>query len=170
MYALTLFVAEVFAVPVQINRTFAYEDLEPLPPRVFPSEDAPAVYHMLQQLPARAVVVEFPFGIDGVELRYMFYSTIHWRRLLNGYSGGFPKTYLRNRAALLHLRSDPDEAWAILAESGATHAVVHTSAYPRSRRAMVGHWLREHGARLLRRVGNDLVFELPVPAPAQAVP
>lgn len=159
--ATMLFVTEVFAAPVATNVTFAYQNLAKLPARVYSGGRAPAVYRALRQLPTQAVVVEFPFGVDGYELRYVFYSTVHWRRLVNGYSGGFPQVYLRNRGALLHVRSDPDAAWATLAESGATHAVVHTNAYPRRERRKIGRWLRDHGAHLRRRAGRDLVYELP---------
>ncbi len=155
------FLIEATGAPVPVNQTFSYPNLETLPSRVYPASRAPAVYKSLRTLPAGSVVVEFPFGTDGYEIRYMFYSTLHWRPLVNGYSGGFPDSYLRNRTALRRVRREPDFAWSTLATSGATHAVVHEWAYPPRRRHDVSRWLEAHGARRIASFRSDHVFELP---------
>jgi hypothetical protein len=51
------------------------------------------VYRFAAQLPDSAVLIEFPLGEPAFDIRYMFYSTLHWRRLVNGYSGGAPLQY-----------------------------------------------------------------------------
>jgi hypothetical protein len=58
---------------------------------------APAVYEWLRHQPQGAIL-EYPLG--GLEGRigpqdptYMYFSTVHWRPLLNGYSGFFPPSY-----------------------------------------------------------------------------
>ena len=43
-----------------------------------------------RSLPASAVLLELPLGEPAFDMRYMFYSTRHWQRLVNGYSGGAP--------------------------------------------------------------------------------
>ena len=53
----------------------------------------PAVYRFVAQLPASSALIELPFGEVAFETRYMFYSTTHWRPLVNGYSGGAPDQY-----------------------------------------------------------------------------
>jgi hypothetical protein len=57
------------------------------------------------------------------EALYMYYSTAHWKKLLNGYSGFYPKTYV---LTLETLQNFPDEAsLTILESSGVTHIVLH---------------------------------------------
>ncbi len=58
------------------------------------------VYRQLAAMPDVQAVAEFPFGDPAWELRYVYYSTVHWKRLVNGYSGGFPRSY-NVRVALL---------------------------------------------------------------------
>ena len=36
------------------------------------------------------VLLELPLGEPAFDIRYMFYSTLHWKPLVNGYSGGAP--------------------------------------------------------------------------------
>lgn len=59
---------------------------------------APAVYEWLRHQPD-GPILEYP--IDGLEGRigpqdptYMYFSTFHWRPLLNGYSGFYPPSYV----------------------------------------------------------------------------
>jgi hypothetical protein len=78
--------------------------------RVELSRTPPDVYRLLQQLP-NSVILELPvaepdvFGIS-LDVFYMYYSTFHWHRLLNGYSGFLPPHYTR---LLEILRTFPDE-------------------------------------------------------------
>jgi hypothetical protein len=61
---------------------------------------APAVYRFLSTLPDSSVVVELPLGEPAFDVRYMFYSTLHWKKLVNGYSGGAPMGYEQLTTAL----------------------------------------------------------------------
>jgi len=156
-----LFLMEAAALPLEVNGTFTSEDFVSPPSRVLPADRAPDVYRFLATLPATAAVAEFPFGDDAYELRYMFYSTNHWRRLLNGYSGGFPDSYQYHRAALRLPLRQPDVAFDVLRKSGATHAVVHEAAFRGEEGAAVSDWLRGHGAQPLTAFGRDRVFVMP---------
>jgi hypothetical protein len=69
-----------------------------------------------------AVVVELPFPeperVDR-NARAVLASTRHWGRMLNGYSGFTPASYVEHARAL---REFPDErAWALLRARGVTH-------------------------------------------------
>jgi hypothetical protein len=69
-----------------------------------------------------AIIVDVPMLV-GEDQLYMYYSTFHWQRLLNGYSGFFPPSYLR-LAGLMH--RFPDHAsLAALRARGARYAVIH---------------------------------------------
>jgi hypothetical protein len=56
----------------------------------------PAIYDRLEP---SAVIVELPLPgketLAWFDTRYMYFSTFHWRRLVNGNSGFFPPSYLR---------------------------------------------------------------------------
>jgi hypothetical protein len=153
------FLAESTAAPIPLNVTSAERVLAP-PARVYPASAAPAVYHFVKTLPADSVLAELPFGDSSWELRYVYYSTVHWRPLVNGYSGGFPESYLRLRSYLDDPRRAPNDAYDALQRSGATHVVLHTAAYREAELAEVRGWLESRGLRPLADFGEDLVYQL----------
>jgi hypothetical protein len=74
------------------------------------------------------VVFEWPVTVpwrlhDMRDVRYMYRSLVHWRPLLNGYSGNYPRSY---QTLLLEMRAFPyTPALNYLRERGATVLVVH---------------------------------------------
>lgn len=94
-------------------------------------EGIPPIYKTLARKNEAMVVVEMPFPPRGLVARnaaFMLASTVHWKPLLNGYSGFTPESYIR-RAELL--QDFPSEAAvAELERSGVTHVVVHFNYYP----------------------------------------
>ena len=153
------FLVEAWFAPMPVNVSWS-EAPGGLPPRVFPSADAPAVYHTIATLPDDAVVAEFPFGDAAWELRYVYYSTVHWKRLINGYSGGFPQGYKARVAVLQRVRENPDLAWRALRDAGATHVIVHEGAMPADEAAMIVKWLNDHFAVEIARFEGDLLFDV----------
>jgi hypothetical protein len=153
--------AEAFAAPIVLNGTDEETRYVTPPPRVYPAEDAPAVYRFLETLPEPGtVVVEFPFGEYAYELRYVFYSTVHWHKLLNGYSGNYPLSYNINATFLRHPLDNRTAAWETLKASGATHAIVHSKYYRGDEGTKIGRWLVEHGAAQAGDFEGDQVFVL----------
>ena len=75
-----------------------------------------------------AVVFEWPVTVPSrldlmYDVEYMYRSTAHWRPLLNGYSGNYPRSYLE---LLNQMRSFPrPSALGYLRRRGATVLVVH---------------------------------------------
>jgi hypothetical protein len=165
-----LFLVEVSPAPIELNSTWTVGGLNPPPVPLFADGGPPAIYRGVASLPDRAVVAEFPFGDEQYDLRYMLYSSAHRRPLLNGYSGGFPRSHAVNRAALGRVLDDPDAAWRVLSASGATHAVVHEGAWPDDLGPRVSAWLIGRGARQVAAAGGDRLFELPPPRVARFCP
>ena len=156
-----LAVMEALAAPIIINGTASEGGYATPPARVYTGDNVPAVYRFLKSLPAGSTVLaEFPFGETGYEVRYMFYSTNHWHRLLNGYSGTFPLSYSRGSSLLRRPLNAPDLAWQTLVESGATHAVVHENLYLNREGQAISRWLTNHGARQIATFDGDTVFQL----------
>ena len=82
------------------------------------------------------MIAELPAAFDEAHLwkpetAYMYFSTFHWQRLLNGYSGAFPQSYYSFRRATA---SFPDDSSVrTLREQGAEYVVLHEDLYGRSR-------------------------------------
>ena len=138
--------AETAVVPLELNGEWTERGVTEPRGLMLPDARAPEVYQLLAAMPSGTVVVEFPFGYTSWELRYVFYASVHEQRLLNGYSGGFPATYVRNVKLLHQPLKRPDEAWRCLLANGVTTAVVHRSAYPGDDANAVIGWLLSHGA------------------------
>jgi hypothetical protein len=158
-----LIVLEAVAIPIPINQNstdYAQSGLAPLPPFVAIADDVPAVYRFIAQLPPSSVVVELPLGEPAFDVRYMFYSTFHWKRLVNGYSSGAPLQYEFLSEAVKDVATRPDRAWQAIADSTATHAVLHEGAYVDERGRRFGDFLQAHGAREVAVFGTDRVLAL----------
>ena len=88
------------------------------------------LYSWLSQQPA-AVIAEFPMptpsSLPGRDPLYAYMSTFHWKPLLNGYSGYYPRSYLEGLAVLAKFPDRP--ALLRLRDYGVTHVVVHSAGY-----------------------------------------
>ncbi len=156
-----LFLIEATAVPLPVNGVWEEPGLAPSPPRVYPGDEAPPVYHAVRSLPEGTAVAELPFGPIGYELLAVFYSAFHQKPLVNGYSGGEPPGYLYRKAALQHTLRNPAEAWTALATARPSHVILHRWAYPPDQAGQLQQWLEGHGARRIGTYGRDLLYELP---------
>jgi hypothetical protein len=154
-----VFLIEVTFVPMPRNLAWGDGAVAP-PPRIEPAGDAPAVYHQLATMPDGTVVMELPFGDPAWELRYVYYSTVHWRRLVNGYSGAFPRGYSIRVALLQRIAEHPDDAWRALRAAGTTHVVVHEAAFPAGEADVVNRWLADHFAVEIARFGGDRLYDV----------
>lgn len=91
------------------------------------SRDASVWYAWLRTVPD-AVIFEWPVTVpwrlfDMMDVRYMYRSTLHWRPMLNGYSGHYPDSYV---SLLYEMRSFPyTPALAELQRRGATVLILH---------------------------------------------
>jgi hypothetical protein len=162
--ACALIVFESVAVPLDLNDNwipYTQPGLAPLPAFVSTGKVTPPVYQFVANLPASTVLIELPLGEVVCDARYMFYSTTHWRRLVNGYSGGAPASYAALNKKLQDPVGAPERAWQAVADSRATHVIVHEATYLDGYGGNVSGWLRDHGAHELFRFRADHLFELP---------
>ncbi len=95
----------------------------------------PAIYQWFRGRPAGVVAELPPAANEGrlydPESRYMYFSTFHWQRLLNGYSGAFPESYLAFRRVMATFPDD--NSVAFLRHQGADYIVLHEDLYGRER-------------------------------------
>ena len=96
-------------------------------------DSSPAVYTWLAG-ERNAIVCEYPLGnlegrIGPQDPTYMYYSTRHWKPIVNGYSGYFPAWWDEFRDALTGFPDD--RAIDALRRRGVTHLLVHSVFYIR---------------------------------------
>jgi hypothetical protein len=160
LIACAIFLWQTRPSPFPLDREwpFVTAGLAPVPSYLRPEPASPAVYRFVSTLEPDAVLVEFPFGDNAYDLRYMYFSSMHRKRMLGGFSGVFPDSWLSRRAVLEHPLAHDEEAWRAL--DGATHAIVHSRAWPDATGARIAGWLRAHGAREAAAFDDAHVFEL----------
>lgn len=86
-------------------------------------EDFPEVYRWIAREPSVKAIIELPIYRNARETRYMYFSTIHWKPIANGFSGYDPPSHRRVTSQIRFL---PDEAGLdLLRELWISHMVVH---------------------------------------------
>jgi len=92
----------------------------------------PGIYRLLADEPGDVVVAEQPFFPRFATLEnspYVLASTVHWRPLMNGYSGYTPASYQQYADAFWYFPED--HAIAAMKAAGVTHVVVHVARFHR---------------------------------------
>jgi hypothetical protein len=156
-----LFLLEATCVPFTLNAMAPVRDLVTPEARVYPPRQAPVVYREMARQPEDSVLVELPLGQADYDLRAVYYSTIHWRPIVNGYSGFFPPHYGLLTTALSEIPRHPDVSLEALRASGATHAIVHEGAYQDAEGEATSAVLLSGGAVEIFRQGSDVLLRLP---------
>jgi hypothetical protein len=130
----------------------------------------PPLYQFLAKQPD-GIVAEFPAPqrldqLPAHDARYAYMSIFHWKRMVNGYSGYYPPSYL---ARLQRLVSFPDAgSLAQLRADGVRYVIVHEGSYiHRGQAAGVVERLQREGLRPVARLHDGWaaasVFELSTP-------
>jgi len=98
-------------------------------------QEVSRVYRVLAAIPD-AVIVEVPFPVPrfrALNSVYLPAATVHWKPMVNGYSGLLPASYVRLwRAGMDRFPLEP--AIQALRTAGVTHAVVHRDRLSRGSR------------------------------------
>jgi hypothetical protein len=127
--------------------------------------DFPEVYSWIAQQPDIHALLELPLTDPSlsnpylVDIRYMYYGTLHWRPLVNGYSAHLP-------FALQWLRQHccspvaEGEVLAQLRRWGVSHILVHVRKLPLRQRPELDRWAASGNGELLYAGGGDRVYRL----------
>ena len=129
-------------------------------PYLAPGGPLPAVYRHLATLPASTVVAELPFADRWYNSRYLYFSTFHWRPLVNGFTSLLPPAAIERARWLANPVRTPHEAWRELESSEATHVVVHTGAWGEDYVRQLDRWITSRGARRHGEFGGAVVYEI----------
>lgn len=159
--ALAMFLVQAQPGAFPLNQPLASPGLVTPPPAYLtPRPEPPEIYRAVNALRDGAILAELPFGDSWYDLRYMYFSGWHGRRLLNGYSGLFPPSYLARQRVLARPLLDPEASAQAL--GAATHVVVHRNAWPDDTGAKVSAWLEAFGAAKVAEADGAALYELPV--------
>lgn len=102
------------------------------PMQLMPSSDpAQTALYRVVRMAAPGVIAELPMPLPstlpGWEADYAFWSTAHWKPLVNGYSGYSPPDYIRT---LERMRNFPDDQSIFALRSlGVRYVIVHRAYY-----------------------------------------
>ncbi len=160
LVAIVLFIGIARPPAFPLDHALPSAGLAPPPAYLTPAGGLPAIYAAVDSLPPGTVVVEFPFGDPWYDLRYMFFAATHRHRLLNGYSGVFPPSYLARQRVLARPTLDPARAAAAVA--AASHAVVHPQAWTDDTGAVIAAWLVSLGAQAIAEADGAALYQMPV--------
>jgi hypothetical protein len=125
-------------------------------------EGIPAIYGHVAALPG-AVIAEFPFpdpAVVHLNGPYVLASTVHFRPMLNGYSGFTPMSYFVHAAVARRFPSS--ESLREFGYLGVTHLVVHGAQVGA---AVIASLEATDRARLIAREGDDRLYVLTPEAP-----
>jgi hypothetical protein len=102
-----------------------------LPLTIYPilrPEEIPPVYRWLAEQPDEGPILELPILMDvgSTEAPRLYYSTVHWKRMVNGYGGFFPPTYAY---FLFFDREFPAQPYDWIVGLGIRYVVLHRWQY-----------------------------------------
>jgi hypothetical protein len=141
-----------------------------MPPGLIRTPERPKIYDFLARQ-SGAIVAEWPFAVasdlgNTRDAVYMYFSLGHWQRLVNGYSGFHPPSYLR---LIERATGFPDErSIRALREVGVQYVVLHSGFAP-DRYPAVKERLTDHPdleiLMAARETGNEVALYRLRPAP-----
>ena len=139
------------------------------------ADEFPPVYTWLEGQEGEAPTVEMPlaeYDEDTFDwgLQYeetwpqrepmrTYYSTLHWKKIFNGYSGFIPTSYYDGVFATRDFPSS--EAIDFFKAEGVEYMIIHGALYDPPSLQEIVEWMSDHdGLELIERFGDDYVYRL----------
>jgi hypothetical protein len=108
----------------------------------------PRVYHWLARQNGVDGVLELPLQDNSTDILYMYYATLHWKPLVNGYSGYIPDHYTVFQQDCCFPLPDPEHLKR-LRDWGVTHVLLHKEVLDRRwKRRQALRWGSGSGVRI----------------------
>ncbi len=127
-------------------------------------ESVPGVYRKLAEL-EHGVLLEVPAGPDRglrqmiTESQYGYFSTFHWHRILNGYTGYLPAS-TTDVMTVANALPDRRALDTLVRMTGLRYVVVHLANMPPHSAEV---WRSPSGLELVERFDDDLLFQVAEP-------
>ncbi|MBU4175634.1 MAG: hypothetical protein KKB90_00650 [Actinobacteria bacterium] len=139
------------------------------------ADEFPPVYTWLEGREGEAPTVEMPLAEYDKEtfewgLQYeetwpqrepmrAYYSTLHWKKIFNGYSGFIPSSYYDGVFATRDFPSS--EAIDFFKAEGVEYMIIHGALYDPLSLQEIIEWMSDHDSlELIERFGDDYVYRL----------
>ena len=121
--------------------------------------EIPEVYQWLANETGDFAIVELPSNFFS-DTEYMYYSTYHWKKLANGYSGFVPENYSDTIQTLMTFPSS--ESIYLLRANEIKYMVIHSSELDGSQWNCTSTAINEYSdeVSLKKEFGTDYVFEI----------
>ncbi|MGI8419346.1 MAG: hypothetical protein ACR2LN_01740 [Candidatus Levyibacteriota bacterium] len=139
----------------------------------------PAVEQWLTTTPMEATIIEVPlynwnmFPYANIEFWRMYYSTIHFRRTVNG-GGGFTPPAWQKMAYSLDATFPSEESLKIIKHMKVKYIIVHAKEFDQlhvdkykinhkilpSGKELINELLKDKSIHLIKRFNNDYVFQI----------
>lgn len=122
-------------------------------------DKVPEVYKWLSNDAGNFSIVEIPVGRI-TDSKYLYYSTYHWKYLVNGYSGFVPQGYLDIINILQNFPSN--ESIDILRSIGVKYIIIHSKDIDPNNSSRIEHGLLKYSdcVSLVKVFENDYVYEI----------
>jgi hypothetical protein len=134
--------------------------------KVTAKSDFPAVYSWLAKQPGEAPTVELPIPLTTDAIRWAkldsardYYSTSHWKKIMNGYSGFLPDSLYG--AAFAWNEFPSAKSIAFFRKEKVRFIIVHGSEMDRKTLNSILAWQKSHADFVpVARFGSDYVYRL----------
>jgi len=126
--------------------------------------EIPAVHRELAKAASPGTVLVLPIHEGEAiteESLYMYYSTVHWKPLVNGFSGWWPNDYWELVGRLRHFPTSRILRY-LLERAPVRYIVVHYDRIPQPQRRHLEANMHRYRERMpvRLRIGNDVVYEI----------
>jgi Ca2+/Na+ antiporter len=124
----------------------------------------PRVYHWLARQRGVDAVLELPMQDNSTDILYMYYATLHWKPLVNGYSGYIPDHYILLQKDCCFPLPDPEHLQR-LRDWGVSHVLLHKETLDRRwKRRQALRWGSDSGVRIEYDDPRSRVYRIAGPA------
>jgi hypothetical protein len=121
------------------------------------------VYRWLAAQPNVTALLELPIQDNSTDISYMYFATLHWKPLVNGYSGYIPDHYAELMETCCYPLPNPEQL-DHLRNWGVTHVLLHKKELgTKWERRWAWHWLDEPGISLEYEDDTDRVYGIAEP-------
>ena len=161
------FLGRARPVIVSVLLIAALLELLPLPSRLVkvPTsiQELPPIYQHVKKLPPESTLIELPLTRGSseqqleTEARALYYSTFHWHRIVNGYSGFFPRASVELMNVISEL--DPETIYSAFETFGVRYILTHEDKLNTTEKSKLSA-LKNKGLILIAQEENNRLYKL----------
>ena len=122
----------------------------------------PAVYQWLAAQPDNTSILELPINQEfgNVQFLYLYYSTYHWKDLVNGFDGGFQPPNYPDLVSVVNGFPSP-ESLELVRQYGVSYVIVHSAFLNTSEWQKMKEYIGDSPeVRLVEAFGSDYVYQV----------